>query len=501
MIRHSRSTILFFLSVAALTLLLAACGGDEIDQGPVVKLVVGGTTYETKPYYYCWPQSEDDLRCDLNETRKVQPDKIAQVGADDEVRFVIEGGPQAPSSFVAHLLDGSQVVQNLGTGTEAVYNAEFEDGLYRVQVDVQYQDVKGQVANVSYVYGLQVAGKVAAVPTATPTVPPTPSPTAPPTNTPTLTPTAPPTQTPTATPEFSPTPASKATSTPKPLPPTVTPAAGMLVSAQALRENTGVFAGPGSDSGRIGIIQPGDDYVISGQSSEWLQLEYAESPNGLAWVPQTEVEISGDLAEIPALAPADIATIEPSVLIPQQTAVAMALNETPESTPMPIATAAPLASAVPQVTATPIPTSAGMPATATPAGSQTLPQPSPQDVPAMALNAGGRVYAPLGYRFCQRAASGERVCLELPAESGTTQRFTLARGMDAQLHIIGERPSEVTIEYLTDTGIPTGQPETRPGDNLILFIISPEAGSYIMSVRFTWPTQEVTYYLRVAITG
>jgi len=58
----------------------------------------------------------------------------------------------------------------------------------------------------------------------------------------------------------------------------------------------------------------------------------------------------------------------------------------------------------------------------------------------------------------------------------------------------------VRIEYLTDTGIPTGQPENRPGDNMILFIVTPEPGSYIMAVQVVWSGYEATYFFRVSVS-
>lgn len=518
MINSKRSIIVFALGMTIIALMLTACGGGDatVDQGPVIKLVVGDQTYEAKPYFYCWPQSADDTQCDLNEAIKHQPEQIAQVNATDEVRFVIDGESQAPTSFVAHLLDGSQAVQNLGTGQEAVYNAAYEDGLYRVQIDVEYADIDGQPANVSYVYGLQISGKVVVVvPTATPTALPTAIPTA------TTTPTVTPTTTPTSTPE-----------------PTVIPTSANPALAEARSEHTALFAGPGDDTGRIGIIEPGDPYAVVGRSGDWVQLEYAGSPNNLAWVLRDDIETKGNLDSVVEVNPAEVPTMAANVLNPQLTAVAMAQEQqsaattppemtappevtTQESTALPVATTTPqAAAALPIVTATAIATATATPftiATAQPTEAaasatpippvvtavvqQTLPKPLPEEVPAMALVVGGRVYSPLGYRYCQRAASGERACIELPTDAANTQRFTLFRGDAAQLQIIGERPNEVRIEYLTDTGIATGQPETRAGDNLVLFVISPEAGSYIMSVRFTWPSKEATYFFRVAISG
>jgi hypothetical protein len=113
----------------------------------------------------------------------------------------------------------------------------------------------------------------------------------------------------------------------------------------------------------------------------------------------------------------------------------------------------------------------------------------------------GRDYMPLGYQICQQAATGERECVEQPADNPSPGRISLQRGAAAQITIDGPRPNEVRIEYLSDTGIPTGQPETQPGDTTILFTVTPEPGTYILSIRVTWATQEVTYFFRVAVNN
>ena len=43
-----------------------------------------------------------------------------------------------------------------------------EDNVYRVQVDVEYAEVEGQAAFISYVFGLNVAGVIVMPPTPTP---------------------------------------------------------------------------------------------------------------------------------------------------------------------------------------------------------------------------------------------------------------------------------------------------------------------------------------------
>jgi hypothetical protein len=143
-------------------------------------------------------------------------------------------------------------------------------------------------------------------------------------------------------------------------------------------------------------------------------------------------------------------------------------------------------------------------ATAIPAGSVTptlepFPIPTSAEIPSLALNFAGKDYIPVGYQFCERAASGERRCVELPVTDTSARRISLIRGTAAQIQISGERPAEVSIEYLSDSGVTTGQPETRPGDNLILFTVTPEPGSYILAVRVTWSAEDATFFFRVAV--
>jgi hypothetical protein len=152
-------------------------------------------------------------------------------------------------------------------------------------------------------------------------------------------------------------------------------------------------------------------------------------------------------------------------------------TETAVEAGTPPATLAPTVPPPPAATATPLPSA-----------------------PALTLRFAGRDYTPVGYQFCQRAASGERVCVELPVAEPSQGRISLLRGSAAQIAIDGPRPSEVRIEYLTDDGIPTGQPETRAGDNTVLFTITPEPGTYILSIRVTWATDDVTYFFRVSVS-
>ena len=152
---------------------------------------------------------------------------------------------------------------------------------------------------------------------------------------------------------------------------------------------------------------------------------------------------------------------------------------------------------------TPSPTLTPVPPTPTPTHT---PTPTPtltaaQKVPPLTMSYAGQMLTPLGFQFCEREEDSTRVCVELPFENATPGRISLLRGSAASLQITGPRPDEVRIEYLTDTGIPTGQPETRPGDNLLLLTITPEPGNYIMTLNVKWAESDATYYFRVTVTG
>ncbi|NLE50947.1 MAG: hypothetical protein GX613_06020 [Chloroflexi bacterium] len=162
----------------------------------------------------------------------------------------------------------------------------------------------------------------------------------------------------------------------------------------------------------------------------------------------------------------------------------------PLAAPTPIPTATPTATPVPvEPTATPTPE---LPPTTYSSGA-----------PILQLAYAGRAYEPLGYQLCQPGADGALSdCVQEPTGTTARRRLSLMRGAAAQLLIAGdERPVDVRIEYLTDTGVQTGQPEERIGDNIILFTVTPEPGHYILAVRVVWEAQQATYYFRVAVDG
>jgi len=504
-------TFLFLMLLGALTLALSACGdeGSDAVARPVVRLQVNDQTYEENVYSYCWPESADDLVCDMDAVALVQPIRNVPVSAGDSVQFVLDSDAGTPARFTATLL-GFDDVRDLGTDSVAEYPIALEDNLYRVRVDAEYDNVEGQPAYVSYVFGLAVA--VVVVPTPTPTLPPTqtplPTPTPAPTLTPqpTATPAPPPTETPLPEPteaemalkeaqptevaaegETAPTAATvsegetaqptEATPLPETAEPTLTPAATPQPVATG---DLGALLLVGT----VRVTDTGTTLPVVGatvryehESSAWPERASAGS---------TLTGLQGQF-NIGPLILHDTDTITVSAFAPGYEI------QTHELTGLEVWQAG----GVIEFVLVPVPAAREGDAAAQPVVPSTS---AAGSVPPLALVVAGRLYVPVGLQYCQQPAGGEQTCTELPAPEGSTERLGLLRGSAAQLRIGGGRPTSVRIEYLTDTGIPTGQPENRPGDNVVLFIITPEPGSYIMAVRVTWTGYEATYFFRVSVS-
>lgn len=461
MTTQTRRAFLLLVVLISVALLSTACGGSTAPDRPVIKLQVGSQTYEEQVYSYCWPESKDNLVCDLDAAAQVQPSRIIDIITDEEIRFVIEGDVEAPVKFTASLLDGPGGVQDLGAGTAAVYSPALTAGLYRVQVDAQFDDIEGQNAYVSYIFGLNIGGAAAVVPTETPTLVPA-SPTASATATIVIEPTA------TVTPTIQPT-ETVATPMIKPtLKPTLPPAGGETETKEAapdVTEATGQGGTPTQEQASATAVQP---------------------------------------SATPTIRPTSTPTVLPTnTPVPQPTNTPTAI---PTDTPVPQPTDTPLGAVEITSTITPLATQVKptLAPTLTPAQPTTQAGTGPAavpEVPVLSLWFGGRTYEPVGYQYCQRTTSGERVCVEQPLPETTTRQVNLLRGAAAQIVVTGPRPDQVHVEYLTETGIPTGQPEVRPGDNITLLTITPEAGTYIMAIRISWAERDATYFLRITVAG
>lgn len=485
-----RSVFHMALLLVVIALALSACGSDDGEEltYPVIRLQVNNQTYNQPVYQYYWPRTADDVAYDVDyDAYNSETIQAAPIAKGDTVQFTLDGVETAPTSFTATLLDGTNTIQDLNL-SNGVFSAEYPDGAYNVQVDALYADIKGHEAYVSYVFGLAVAGVVP--PTPTPTVTPTITPT--PTLTPTLIPTSTSTPLPTATPTVPPT-ATTTPTEPPTLAPTLTPVeptATATVMATATAEAVTGDLGEQTITGTVRLSMNGALVTVAGASVSYTHIS-TEDPsrdsNGTTTTNANgEYEIgplemyATDLVIIEAMAPGyQTQVIEHTGgnIVDAENVLDFMLLPTEEA-----------------ATSTPVPTK-------TPVVVAPTAVPVPSNVPMLKLSFAGKQYIPVGYKFCERGDSGERICTELPMEDASPTRIQLLRGAAAQLSIDAPRPDSVRIEYLSDAGEATGQPETRPGDTLILLTITPERGSYIMTVRVSWADTDATYYFRVSVSG
>ncbi len=493
----NRSVFYLVLLLVVAGLALSGCGSDDaasVDH-PEVQMKVNDQTYNETVYQYYWPQTADDVDYDVNHQALVQPRKNAPVAEGDSVQFVVADGPGDPQSFTATLLDGSNAVQDLNA-SGGTFDAQLPDGTYNVRIDAAYADVEGHEAYVSYVFGLEIAGIVQ--PTPTPTATPTP------TDTPTVTPSPTPTDTliPTATATATMTATATASPTATAIPTTAAPTAISGISGTSTAET---MSGPEPGelgqvaiTGTVALASSSGTVTVAGATVNYTHTSSAEPARSSSGTTTTNAngEFTFDPLQLNA---SDIVIVRANAPDYQEQLIQRSGLDTADAggvfafelQPVQVITATP----IPTATATAIPTM-----TATPVPTTTVPVTPPSSVPQLTLSFAGKKYFPVGYRFCERIETGERVCTELPIEEASPGRIRLQRGAAAELRTGGPRPDTIRIEYLSDTGSPTGSPEIRPGDNILLLTITPEAGTYIMSVRVAWASTDATYYFRVDIS-
>lgn len=609
--RRERSAIRWLVVIVVLALAVSACAEREakINTGPEVRLKIGGQTYTEPVYSYCWPQSEENVACDVNLTARAQPSRLVPVASGEPIHIELSAAEPDPQAITVTLLDGPGGQITLTSAESgAAYTSPTEPGRYRIQVDVQYADVSGSEAYVSYVFGLDVQGEaVAAAPTETPTEAPAEEPSATPTEEPTQTPvvlpspTAAPTLTPvetgpdaTATPteeateevteepteeataaaavaqateeateeptaELTEAPATAvaATETPTGLPtarptwtrtptPAVLPQATQtVVTAEAQPEEAAAADSTPTPEGALPTQEPDETEIeppagpteeVTAEPEEVAE-ETPEAPAGLGSVAlignvriveagttiplagaavtldytsdedpsrsrtaQTQTDASGRFAFDPIeLFEAD--TVVLTISAPGYATQTVELSGADAySLPVLNLILLPVSAPTPEPSPTPLPTATPVEPTPTPTPA---PEPTayPDGTPFFKLAYAGRLYEPLGYQVCRMDAAGSPTCVQQPTGTADRRRLALMRGAAAQFLVSGERPHQIRIEYLTDYGVKTGQPEIRPGDNVNLITITPEPGTYILAVDVTWDTQQVTYYYRVAVSG
>jgi hypothetical protein len=126
-------------------------------------------------------------------------------------------------------------------------------------------------------------------------------------------------------PTISPTVFQETTATPTRTP---TPAGPALV--EALEGATNVRANPDISADRVGQIFPGETYPVLGQGAgyggTWYRIQYADSPNGTAWVFAEVVTVTGDVDDIPEITISTEPTIDVGAVVGTQTVEALALT-------------------------------------------------------------------------------------------------------------------------------------------------------------------------------
>jgi hypothetical protein len=100
---------------------------------------------------------------------------------------------------------------------------------------------------------------------------------------------------------------------------TPTPIGPILLEAKPDAGAVNVRSRPDPESDRLGTIQAGDLYPVTGRFFRWLQFQYDVSPNGVGWVFEELVTLIGDETAIPDLNAATIPTVDTSILNVTQT--------------------------------------------------------------------------------------------------------------------------------------------------------------------------------------
>jgi hypothetical protein len=80
--------------------------------------------------------------------------------------------------------------------------------------------------------------------------------------------------------------------------PTRTPTPQTGAYLEATEGEVNVRADASTEAERLGAIRPGDQYRIRGRYFQWLQFEFPTAPNGLGWVFDELVTITGDTSQI-----------------------------------------------------------------------------------------------------------------------------------------------------------------------------------------------------------
>lgn len=113
--------------------------------------------------------------------------------------------------------------------------------------------------------------------------------------------------------------------------PTFTPTAtaqqaAFLEAKPEAADGVNVRAEADPEADVLGLIRPGEQYVVTGRYYLWLRFRYDRSPNGQGWVFGDLVNLSGDTTLIPDLAAEPQATTDATIVGATQTAEAITLT-------------------------------------------------------------------------------------------------------------------------------------------------------------------------------
>lgn len=113
--------------------------------------------------------------------------------------------------------------------------------------------------------------------------------------------------------------------------PTFTPTAtaqqaAFLEAKPEAADGVNVRADADPEADVLGVIRPGEQYVVTGRFYLWLRFRYDRSPNGQGWVFGDLVNLSGDTTLIPDLAAEPQATTDATVVGATQTAEVITLT-------------------------------------------------------------------------------------------------------------------------------------------------------------------------------
>ncbi|MBN2303745.1 MAG: hypothetical protein JXQ72_04675 [Anaerolineae bacterium] len=109
--------------------------------------------------------------------------------------------------------------------------------------------------------------------------------------------------------------------------PTRTPTSIGRPYAEALSDGTNVRANPDINANRVAQIYPGTLYPVLGRNFQWYMIEFPNTPNGIVWVHESVVTISGDETQIAEINLADVPTLDPLFANAQETAAV--ITQTP----------------------------------------------------------------------------------------------------------------------------------------------------------------------------